>query len=59
MTTIDDKARLLIHDIDAELKAGTKHYRLSDGQLLATPKDIIYALENDGSVRLEFPEVSK
>lgn len=54
-----DDARLLLAEIRSAIARGTKHYRLSDDLLLTTPREILEALLEEGSVRLQFPEESE
>lgn len=50
----DEKALLLLAEIETALRCGTKHYRLSDHRELDTVADIVDALLEDGGVILEF-----
>lgn len=47
--TIDAALALMAEARDA-LENGTKHYRVSDGELLTTPYDIIRALKDEGQI---------
>ena len=51
-----ERARLMLHDIKQALAEGTKHYRISDGQLLETPAEILTTLLAEEVIRLQLPE---
>lgn len=48
-----ETARIFYHCIEDEIVAGTKHYRESDGKLLKTAREVMEALVDEGSVRME------
>jgi hypothetical protein len=52
-TEIVDKAVTMLSEIDRALANGTKHYRVSDGKLLKTPKEIVQALLDEGEIQFE------
>lgn len=54
-----DKALLLIAEIELALKRGTKHYRASNGELLETPRAILEALLEEGTIEFEPVQVQK
>lgn len=52
-TMIELDAAFLLMEIRAALARGTKHFRVSDGALLNTPKEILEALLNEGEITFE------
>jgi len=48
-----EKAVLLILETQRAVANGTLHYRVSDGKLLKTPKEILKTLVKEGKVTLE------
>lgn len=55
LTTSDEVARLLLHDIEAALAAGTRHFA-QDGRELVTVLEVLQELLDHGAVRLQIPE---
>jgi hypothetical protein len=49
------EAELMCISINNALLAGVKHYRKSDGKLLETAKDIIFALLTERDVFIQLP----
>ena len=52
----EEKALLLIQEINNALNRGTLHYRTSDGKLLKTPKEIVEALVSEGNIEFRARE---
>lgn len=48
-----DKARLLLVEVGRALENGTKHYRKSDGKFLATRREILQTLVDEGELIFE------
>lgn len=48
--SVEEKAALLITEIEAALRRGTLHFRESDGMPLTTVKEILEAILDEGKV---------
>lgn len=53
VVSVREKAMILITEVNNALTDGTKHYRKSDGILLTSTKDILFALKDEGEIIFE------